>query len=92
MPKYVVERTIPGVGQTDPAGFQEISQASVKVLRDLGPDVQWVTSYVTDDKIFCIYQATDEDIIREHARCGGFPVDALHRVSTVIDPATAEPG
>ena len=75
MPKFVIERTVPGAGQMDPAALAGHRRQSNKVLRDLGPDIQWVHSYVVDDKIFCVYQASDEDIIREHGRCGGFPVD-----------------
>lgn len=92
MPSYVIERTIPGAGQMDQATLAAIADASNGVLRDLGPDVQWVHSYVVDDKIFCLYRATNADIIREHARCGGFPVDAVHEVRAVIDPTTAEAG
>lgn len=90
MPKYVIERTIPGAGQLSPAELQAISAKSVSVLRDLGPDVQWVQSYVADDKVFCVFNATDPEIIREHARCGGFPVDRISEVRSVIDPTTAE--
>lgn len=90
MPTYVIPRTIPGAGQMDPAELAAISESSNSVLRDLGPDIQWVHSYVVDDQIFCIYRAADAGIIREHARCGGFPVDAVHEVRSVIDPTTAE--
>jgi hypothetical protein len=90
MPKFVIERTVPGAGQMDEMALAAISTQSNKVLRHLGPDVQWVHSYVVDDKIFCLYHATGEDIIREHGRCGGFPVDAVHQVRATIDPATAE--
>jgi hypothetical protein len=90
MPKFVIERTVPGAGQMDEVALAAISTQSNKVLRQLGPDVQWVHSYVVDDKIFCVYQATGEDIIREHGRCGGFPVDAVHQLRATIDPATAE--
>ena len=90
MPKYVIERTVPGAGQMDAAALAEISGKSNKVLRDLGPDIQWLQSYVTDDKITCVYLAANEDIIREHGQCGGFPVDAVLEVRAVIDPATAE--
>jgi hypothetical protein len=91
MPKYVIERTVPGAGQMDADQRRAISTESNKVLRDLGPDIQWVQSYVVDDKLFCVYNAGSEEIIREHGRCGGFPVDAVHRVEAVIDPVTAEP-
>jgi hypothetical protein len=90
MPKYLIERTVPGAGQMDAAALSAIAAKSNGVLRGLGPDVQWVHSYVTDDKITCVYVAANADIIREHARCGGFPVDALHEVRAVIDPTTAE--
>lgn len=90
MAKFVIERTVPGAGQMDAAALAAIAGKSNQVLRDLGPDIQWVHSYVVDDKIFCLYQATGQDIIREHGRCGGFPVDAVHQVRATIDPATAE--
>jgi hypothetical protein len=90
MPKFVIERTVPGAGQMDGVALAAISEQSNQVLRQLGTDIQWVHSYVVDDKIFCLYQATGEDIIREHGRCGGFPVDAVHQVRETIDPATAE--
>ena len=90
MPKYLIERTVPGAGQMDAAALAAIAGASNTVLRDLGPDVQWVQSYVSDDTITCIYVAANEEIIREHGRCGGFPVDAVHEVRAVIDPTTAE--
>ena len=73
MHKYLIERTVPGVGQMDAAGLAAIANESNKVLRDLGPDIQWVHSYVTDDKITCVYVAASEEIVREHGRCGGFP-------------------
>jgi hypothetical protein len=90
MPTYVIERTVPGAGQMDEAELASISAKSNQVLRELGPDVRWMHSYVTDDKIICVYDATGEDIIREHGRCGGFPVDAIHQVRATISPATAE--
>ena len=90
MPKYLIERTVPGAGQMDGATLAAISAKSNAVLRGLGPDVQWVQSYVSDDKITCVYLAADEEIIREHGRCGGFPVDAVLRVHEIIDPTTAE--
>lgn len=90
MPTYLIERTIPGAGQMDQATLATISDQSNGVLRDLGPDIQWVHSYVADDKIFCVYRAADADLIREHGRCGGFPVDEVYQVQTVIDPTTAE--
>lgn len=90
MPKYVIERTVPGAGQMGAEDLLGIAAQSNKALRDLGPDVQWVHSYVVDDKIFCVYNATGPDIIREHGRCGGFPVDAVYEVEAIIDPTTAE--
>lgn len=91
MPKYVIERTVPGAGDMTSKDLQGIATQSNEVLRDLGPDIQWVHSYVVDDKIFCVYNATSPEIIREHGRCGGFPVDAIHEVEALIDPTTAEP-
>jgi hypothetical protein len=90
MHKYLIERTVAGAGQMDAAALAAIATQSNKVLRDLGPDIQWVHSYVTDDKITCVYLAASEGIIREHGHCGGFPIDAVHEVRTVIDPTTAE--
>lgn len=90
MPKFLIERTVPGAGQMDAAALASISAHSNEVLRTLGNDIQWVHSYVVDDKIFCVYQATGEPIISEHGRCGGFPVDAVYQVRAIIDPATAE--
>ena len=90
MPKYVIERDIPGAGKLSAAELQGISQKSCSVLSELGPQIQWVQSYVTDDKITCVYIAANEDIVREHARCGGFPADAVLEVRSVIDPTTAE--
>jgi len=89
MAKYLIERTVPGAGQMDAAALAAIAAESNRVLRDLGPDIQWVHSYVTDDKITCVYKAASEEIIREHGRCGGFPVDAVHEVRSIIDPTTA---
>ena len=90
MPKYVIERAIPGIGASKAAELQAISQKSCGVLQALGPDVQWVHSYVTDDKIYCIYNAASEEVVREHARRGGFPANSVARVATIIDPTTAE--
>lgn len=90
MPKFLIERTVPGAGQMDAAALASSAAHSNEVLRDLGPDIQWVHSYVADDKIFCLYQASAEPIIREHGRCAGFPVDAVYQVRATIDPATAE--
>jgi hypothetical protein len=92
MATYMIERTIPGAGQMDAATLAAIAGKSNDVLRDLGPDVQWQHSYVTDDRIVCLYEAVNEEIIREHGRCGGFPVDAIHVVRAVIDPSTAMTG
>jgi hypothetical protein len=90
MPKYVIERGLPGAGKLSAEELHGISQQSNKVLAELGPDIRWLSSYVTDDKIYCVYVAPDEDIIQEHARCGGFPADKISRVSAVIDPSTGE--
>ena len=90
MPEFVIERNMPGVGKLGPAELKGASQTSCSVLRALGPDIQWVHSYVTDDKIYCIYRAPNEAIIREHAEKGGFPADSISQVRTVIDPTTAE--
>lgn len=90
MPKYVIERNIPGAGKLSAKELQGISQTSCGVLREMGPQIQWVQSYVTDDKIYCIYIAPDEQSVREHAERGGFPADSISPVATVIDPSTAE--
>ncbi len=90
MPKYVIERTVPGAGQMDAAALAQIAGKSNEVLKPLGPDIQWLRSYVSDDKITCVYIAASEEMVREHGRSGGFPVDAVHQVSAVIDPTTAE--
>jgi hypothetical protein len=90
MPKYVIEREIPGAGQLTAAQLQGISQTSCGVLNKMGPQIQWVQSYVTDDKITCVYLAAGDEIVREHGRCGGFPVDSVHEVRSIIDPTTAQ--
>ena len=90
MPQYVIERELPGAGKLTPAELQAISATSCGVLRDMGPSVQWVHSYVTDDKIYCVYNAANEAIVREHARMGGFPANSVAQVRTVISPITAE--
>jgi len=90
MPKFVIERAIPGVGATKAAELKAISQKSCSVLHEMGPDVQWVQSYVTGDKIYCIYNAANEDLVKEHARRGGFPANSVSRVMSMIDPTTAE--
>jgi hypothetical protein len=91
MQKYLIERELPGAGSLGAEELQGIAQTSNKVLADLGPDIQWVQSFVTDDKIFCLYLATGEDIVLEHARCGGFPANTVSAVRTIIDPTTATP-
>jgi Protein of unknown function (DUF4242) len=90
MPKYVIEREIPGAGKLSREQLQAISQKSCAVISNLGPRIQWVESYVMDDKIYCVYIAPNEDLIREHARQGGFPANRISEVRTVIDPTTAE--
>ena len=90
MPTYVIERTIPGAGQMTPQNLRAVSQRSCNVLNELGTHVQWVHSYVTDDKLFCVYRAPNAEAIREHATRGGFPADAVLQVRAVIDPTTAE--
>jgi len=90
MPKFVIERDIPGAGKLSPAELKAISQKSCGVLSKLGPSVQWVQSYVTADKIYCIYQAANESLVRQHAELGGFPANKISAVTGVIDPSTAE--
>lgn len=90
MPKFVIERAIPNIGAASTSELQAIAQKSCGVLRELGPDVQWVESFVTGDKVYCVYNAVDEELVREHARRGGFPADSVSRVITTIDPTTAE--
>ena len=90
MPKYLIEREIPGAGNLNPQQLQGISQKSCGVLRNLGPEIQWVQSYVTDNKIYCVYIAPNEQMVREHASQGGFPANKISEVKTVIDPTTAE--
>ncbi len=90
MPKYVIEREIPGAGKLSAQEFQGIAQKSCNVLRNLGPEIQWVESYVADDKIYCVYIAPNAEIIREHARQGGFPANRISEVKRMIDPTTAE--
>jgi uncharacterized protein DUF4242 len=90
MPKYVIERELPGAGQLSSETLQAISQKSCGVLKGLGPQIQWVQSFVTDDKIYCIYIAPDKETVLEHARQGGFPANSVAQVRTVIDPTTAE--
>jgi hypothetical protein len=90
MPKYVIERELSGAGKLSPHELQAISQKSCGVLSNLGPSIQWLQSYVTDDKIYCVYIAPNEEIVREHARQGGFPADSVAEVRMIIDPTTAE--
>jgi hypothetical protein len=89
MNTYVIERQIPGAGKLNAEQLQGISKTSCSVLQELGSDIQWIHSYVTGDKIFCIYKAENEDILRKHAEKGGFPINAINKVSTVISPETA---
>ena len=90
MPKFVIERDIPGAGKLSPQELQGISQKSCSVLKAMGPQIQWVESYVTDDKIYCVYVAPNEQAIRDHAQKGGFPANKISRIRSVIDPTTAE--
>ena len=90
MPKYVIEREIPGAGALSDEQLQGISQKSCGVLRNLGPQIQWVHSYVTGDKIYCVYIAPNEAMVREHAKQGGFPANRVSEVKSIIDPTTAE--
>ena len=90
MPKYVIERELPGAGKLKPEEVRAISQKSCSVLSGLGPQIQWVQSYVTDDKIYCIYIAPNEAMIQEHAKLGGFPANKISKVVGMIDPTTAE--
>lgn len=90
MPKYVIERDVPGAGKMKPEELHAISQKSCGVLRNLGPEIQWLHSYVTDDKIYCVYIAPNEHMVREHARQGGFPANRVSQIRTVIDPTTSE--
>ena len=89
MNTYVIEREIPNAGNLTAEELQGISQKSCSVLKELGPDIEWVQSYVTDNKIFCIYKAENEEILRTHAMKGGFPINSIHLLSTMISPATA---
>jgi Protein of unknown function (DUF4242) len=90
MPKYIIEREIPGAGKLSSQELQAISQKSCGVLAQMGPAIQWVHSYVTDDKVYCVYIAPSESMLREHARQGGFPANRISEVTSVIDPTTAE--
>jgi hypothetical protein len=89
MPKYVIERDLPSAGKLSPEELAGIAGKSNQVIAELGPEIRWLTSYVTDDKVYCVYVAPDQDILLEHARRGGFPADRISQVSAVIDPSTA---
>ncbi|MCF1192046.1 DUF4242 domain-containing protein [Mangrovimonas sp. AS39] len=90
MPKYVIERDIPNIGKSSPTELKAISETSCGVLEKMGPQIQWVHSYVTGNKIYCIYNAPNEEMVREHAQQGGFPANSVERVYSIIDPVTAE--
>jgi hypothetical protein len=90
MPKYVIEREIPGAGSLSAADLQGVAQKSCTVLNGMGPQIQWVQSYVTGDKVYCVYIAPNEEMVREHARQGGFPANSVSEVKSIIDPTTAE--
>jgi hypothetical protein len=90
MPKYVIERDLPGAGKLTPDELRGVSQKSCNVLSKLGPEIQWIHSYVTADKIYCIYRAPSEALIREHAKLGGFPANKISEVATIIEPTSAE--
>jgi len=90
MPKFLIEREILGAGSMPKDQLQAVSEKSCSVLRNLGPQIQWVESYVTDNKIYCVYIAPDEEMVREHARLGGFPANRISEIKTIIDPTTAE--
>ncbi len=90
MPKYIIEREIPGAGDLTAEDLQQISMKSCEVLNKMGPKIQWLQSYVTDDKVYCVYIAPDEQTIRQHAEQGGFPANKVSEIKTIIDPTTAE--
>jgi hypothetical protein len=90
MPQFLIERELPGAGKLSPTELKAISQKSCGVLKQMGPQIQWVHSYVTGDKIYCVYRAPNEAMVREHARQGGFPANRVSEVKSVIDPTTAE--
>ena len=90
MPKYVIEREVPDAGKLSPQQLQAISQKSCGALKQLGPQIQWIESYVTDDRIYCVYIAPNEEMVREHAQKGGFPANRISKVKQVIDPTTAD--
>jgi hypothetical protein len=91
MPKFLIERELSGAGNLSGTQLQEISQTSCDVLQKMGPEIQWIQSYVTGDKIYCVYIAPNEEMIREHAKQGGFPANRVSEIKSVIDPTTAEP-
>jgi hypothetical protein len=91
MPKYVIEREMPGIGQATVEQLQEAASNSNAVVADLGPEIRWLQSFITDDKIYCVYAASSEDILREHARCADLPADRISRVVAVADPSWGEP-
>jgi hypothetical protein len=90
MPKYLIERELPGAGKLSSDQLKAISQKSCSVLNKLGPQIQWIQSYVTGDKIYCVYRAPNEATVREHAQQGGFPANKISEITTVIDPSTAD--
>ena len=90
MPKYLIEREMPGAGKLTPEQLCQASQTSCGVLKKMGPQIQWVESYVTDDKVYCVYVAANKQLIEEHARAGGFPANRISEIKTMIDPTTAE--
>ena len=90
MPRYVIERELPGAGKFSPRELQAVAQKSCTVLKQMGPQIQWVHSYVTDNKVYCVYIAADEAAVREHARQGGFPANRISEVRAIIDPTTSE--
>ena len=90
MPKFVIQREVPGAGRLSSMELQSIAKRSVGVLRQLGPEIQWLESYVTGDHLYCVYVAPDEEMVREHGRLGGFPVNRVTQVNQIIDPTTAE--
>lgn len=90
MPKYLIERDFPGAGKLTAQELEDMSQKSCEVLEEMGPKIQWVQSYVTDDKVYCVYIAPNEEMVQEHGRKGGFPINLISEIKTVIDPTTSE--
>lgn len=90
MPKFMIERNVKGVGKLSDTDFRKAAKKSCDVIRDMGPEVQWIESYVTDDKFYCVYLSPDENMLREHAQRAGFPADAVNKIARVVDPVTAE--